>query len=83
MKEFVFHFDFFLYICFYYKQYLMIVLCLKIILFFLILKQTYMIVYICLKQYLLVKSAYLNNYGIGNIILEIIYLFVYISYARF
>ncbi len=42
-----------------------------------------MIVYICLKQYLLVKSAYLNNYGIGNIILEIIYLFVYISYARF
>jgi len=32
-----------------------------------------MIVYICLKQYLLVKSAYLNNYGIGNIILEIIY----------
>ena len=83
MKEFVFHFDFFLYICFYYKQYLMIVLCLKIILFFLILKQSYMIVYICLKQYLLVKSAYLNNYGIGNIILEIIYLFVYISYARF
>ena len=51
----------------------MIVLCLKIILFFLILKQSYMIVYICLKQYLLVKSAYLNNYGIGNIILEIIY----------
>jgi hypothetical protein len=42
-----------------------------------------MIVYICLKQYLLVKSAYLNNYGIGNIILEIIYLFLYISYARF
>ena len=75
MKEFVFRFDFFLYICFYYKQYLMIVLCLKIILFFLILKQSYMIVYICLKQYLLVKSAYLNNYGIGNIILEIIYLF--------
>jgi hypothetical protein len=73
MKEFVFRFDFFLYICFYYKQYLMIVLCLKIILFFLILKQSYMIVYICLKQYLLVKSAYLNNYGIGNIILEIIY----------
>ena len=34
MKEFVFHFDFYLYICFYYKQYLMIVLCLKIILFF-------------------------------------------------
>ena len=83
MKEFVFRFDFFLYICFYYKQYLMIVLCLKIILFFLILKQSYMIVYICLKQYLLVKSAYLNNYGIGNIILEIIYLFLYISYARF
>ena len=83
MREFVFHFDFFLYICFYYKQYLMIVLCLKIIIFFLILKQSYMIVYICLKQYLLVKSAYLNNYGIGNIILEIIYLFVYISYARF
>ena len=80
MKEFVFHFDFFLYICLYYKQYLMIVLCLN---FFFILKQSYMIVYICLKQYLLVKSAYLNNYGIGNIILEIIYLFVYISYARF
>jgi len=80
MKEFVFHFEFFLYVCFYYKQYLMIVLCLNFLFFF---KQSHMIVYICLKQYLLVKSAYLNNYGIGNIILEIIYLFLYISYARF
>jgi hypothetical protein len=69
MKEFVFHFEFFLYVCFYYKQYLMIVLCLNF-LFFRFPKFYVGLVYVWISSLIMISSNILvsEDYNLAPLV---------------